>query len=78
MYIDEFRNEAVLGQIQVPQPCARVDLAAPYGNMSTTDICRFIMGFLDKDPRSDLVDTYEVFDLRDVNSFIDQFLSGCP
>ena len=78
VYIDASRNENVLAQMHVPQPCARVDLAAPYGNLSTSDICRFIMGFLDNDPRSDLVDTFDVFDLSDVNSFIAQFMDGCP
>ncbi len=57
-----------------PVPC----YALPFEVADLADIVGFTQAFLDSDTIADIVEPFGVIDLRDLGSFIDQFLNGCP
>ncbi len=59
-------------------PCNAADIAEPFGQLGTLDICGFIRAFLGQEPAGDLAAPFGVFDLADVNAFVDAFVAGCP
>lgn len=48
------------------------------GVLDLLDILAFIQGFSDMNPATDLAPPYTVFDLDDVQAFVDAFTAGCP
>ena len=61
----------------VSVPCNAADLARPFSVLDLADIGAFTSGFLGKDSVADL-NTDGIFDLADINLFINAFVAGCP
>ena len=48
------------------------------GILDLTDVQLFTAGFLANDPVADLADPFGVWDLADIQAFVDSFNAGCP
>lgn len=58
-------------------PCNAADLAHIYGVLDLADLNAFINGFVNQQPIADL-NGDGVWDLRDIQIFIADFVAGCP
>ena len=52
-------------------------LAEPFGVLDLGDIGAFTFSFLNQDPIAD-IDHNGIYDLTDINQFINAFVNGCP
>lgn len=60
-----------------PVPCNAADLAEPYDQLDLPDINAFVAGFTSQHAIADL-DGNGIWDLVDINLFVDAFVAGCP
>ena len=57
--------------------CNDADIAMPFGILDLGDIGAFTFSFLNQDPIAD-IDHNGIYDLTDINQFINAFVNGCP
>ena len=54
-------------------------MALGLARTDTTDVClHFVGGFTSMDPIADIAEPFGVFDLADINAFVNAFAAGCP
>ncbi len=59
-------------------PCASIDYALPFGELTFADVSVFLTAFNDQDAAADLADPAGQFTLADVSAFLAAFSAGCP
>ncbi len=58
--------------------CDRVDLAAPFGQLTFADISAFLAGFSGQCAAADLADPSGVYTFADISEFLARYTTGCP
>ncbi len=59
-------------------PCAPIDYALPYGELTFADITAFLTAFANQDPAADLAEPVGQFTFADISTFLAAFSAGCP